>query len=700
MRNTTLNPQDATIDDLSERMIRILSDLTCFDKYAQYKKEYRRRETWEEIAVRQMTMHWEKFSRWPTNPLDDPWFHRTFMETFALLQERAVCGSMRAAQFAGKPIEINNARLYNCTFHHAKNIRVFREEMFLLLSGCGCGASIQFHHVDALPRLVRPTAEYTHVVEDSIEGWADAVNELMMAAFGERGGLWPVFDLSRIRPRGARLVTSGGKAPGPEPLRICLEKIRTRLEELLSRNILYLRPIDAGDILNYIADAVRSGGIRRAAKILLFSWGDRQMRQSKGNYEITHLDVLGDTLWDPDGKKVYLQYTDPTWPDEVLSKEIELGGSDFKRLVESGTLPWYYFHPERGRSNISAAALHGAVTEAEFRAFMAEVEANESGEPGIYWTYDLEEGPNPCVEIGLKADQCCNLTTMNGRKIRTQGDFNRIARAAAFLGTLQACYTDFTYLDREWKMRCERERLLGVSISGYATETVLVLDEQEAMDAAMECNERAAQVLGIAPAARVACMKPDGNSACFLGTSSGMGAWHSPYYLRRQRTGKDTAFWAYMSQNFPDACEDDFFDPNGGIIAVPIKAPEGAILREDESALDSLNRLKRLSDNWVRAGHRSGNNRHNVSCTINLKPEEWGPVTDWMWENRHSYHGIAVLPFDGGTYKQTPFEAISAKEWERRARLLVGCDIYSFPEEDDDTDLFGEIACGGGKCEI
>ena len=303
-------------------------------------------------------------------------------------------------------------------------------------------------------------------------------------------------------------------------------------------------------------------------------------------------------------------------------------------------------------------------------------------------------------EISLYPNQFCNLTEVNVSDVTSQEDLNARVRAAAIIGTLQAAYTDFHYLRPVWKETTERDALIGVGMTGIGSGAVLAFDLEEAARVVKETNEEFAKLLGINVAARTTTVKPSGTASCVVGSSSGIHAWHNDYYIRRMRVGKNEALYRYMVENFPNLVEDCVFKPHiEAVISIPQKAPEGAILRT-ESAMDLLERVKRFNLEWVRPGYRVGSNHHNVSCTISLKTEDWKPVGDWMWENRDHYTGISVLPYDGGTYKQAPFEDCTKEEYDRLMGFCKDIDLTQIIEMEDVTDLSGELACAGGACEV
>lgn len=284
--------------------------------------------------------------------------------------------------------------------------------------------------------------------------------------------------------------------------------------------------------------------------------------------------------------------------------------------------------------------------------------------------------------------------------ISSQDDLNERARAGAFLGTLQAGYTDFHYLRDIWRRTTEKDALLGVSMTGIASEDNLTLDYTMAANIVKEENKRVADLLGINVAARTTAVKPAGTTSLVLGTSSGIHAWHNDYYLRRIRLGKNEAIYTYLAIHHPELIEDEFFNPTiQAVVSVPQKAPHGAITRH-ENVFDILERVKLISSKWVKPGHRKGENTHNVSCTVSIKDDQWKDVGEWMWENRDYYNGLSVLPMDGGTYKQLPFEDITEDTYNELVKNLHTVDLSKVIELEDNTNLTDQAACSGGSCEV
>ena len=611
----------------------ILSDITVHMKYARYLPELERRENWEELVTRNKEMHLKKF----------PQLKDTIDWAYQYVYNKKVLPSMRSMQFGGKPIDVSPNRIFNCAYAPIDHMKVFGEIMFLLLGGTGVGYSVQNHHVEKLPAIHKPSGKRTrrYLIGDSIEGWSDSVNALMKVYF--TGGSKLRFDFSDIRPKGARLVTSGGKAPGPQPLKECLLKVQGILDG--KENGDQLTTIEVHDIICYIADAVLAGGIRRAALISLFSATDQHMLGAKS------------------GK-------------------------------------WYEANPQRGRANNSVVIMRHRIDKETFLDLWDRVKASGAGEPGFYFTNDKDYGCNPCCEISLRPFQFCNLTEINVSDVEDQDELDNRAQAAAIIGTLQAAYTDFHYLRPVWKRNTEKDYLIGVSMTGIASGKVLELDMSRAAKCVKELNAQVAKEIGIGPASRCTTVKPAGTTSLTLGTSSGIHAWHNDYYLRRIRVGKNESIYTYLQVNHPELIEDEFFRPHDtAVISVPQKAPEGSITRH-ESALDLLERVKKVHLEWVKVGHRKGQNTNNVSATITIKPNEWQEVGDWMWSNKHNYNGLSVLPYSEHSYKQAPFEDCTKEDYESLLPSLKEVNLDKVIEIDDNTNLTGELACAGGACEI
>ena len=613
----------------------ILSDITVYMKYAKYLPDMERRETWEELVTRNINMHIKKF----------PSLEEEIRSAYKDVYNKNILPSMRSLQFSGKPIEISPNRIYNCAYLPIESIEAFNETMFLLLGGTGVGYSVQKHHVDKLSPIIVPYEKRIRrfLIGDSIEGWADAIKFLMKSYLSGKRCSRIEFDYSDIRAKGARLVTSGGKAPGPQPLKECIVKITGILDA--KKDGSKLTTVEAHDIICHIADSVLAGGIRRAALISLFSATDEDMISCKS----------GD---------------------------------------------WWEKNPQRGRSNNSAVLVRHKITKSFFMNLWKRIELSGSGEPGTYFTNDRDWGTNPCCEIALRPYQFCNLCEVNASDVDSQENFEQRVKHASLIGTIQASYTNFHYLRGIWKETTEKDALIGISMTGIGSGVVTKFDLGSAVKVAIDENIRVANIIGINTSSRVTTVKPAGTTSLALGTSSGIHAWHNDYYIRRIRVGKNESMYKFLAKNHPELIEDEYFRPHDtAVIGIPQKAPDGAIMRT-ESPIDLLERIKDISTRWVKPGHINGNNTHNISATISLKPEEWYDAGEWMWKNRSYYNGLSVLPYDGGNYIQAPFEDCAKEKYEELMNTLKQVKLSNIIELEDDTDLSGELACAGGACEI
>lgn len=609
----------------------ILSELIIYMKYARYLPELNRRETWQEICNRYEGMMAEKY----------PQLAEEISEVMTWVHQKKVLPSMRAMQFAGPAIARNHSRIYNCAYLPVDNIRAFSETLFLLLGGTGVGYSVQFHHVEKLPPIKKAENRKRFLIGDSLEGWADAVKVLLKGYFNESNYI-PEFDYGDIRPKGARLVTAGGKAPGPEPLKICIAHVQSILDRKKEGE--KLTPLECHDMMCHLANAVLAGGIRRSAMISLFSHGDEEMLTCKfGN--------------------------------------------------------WWELNEQRGRANNSVVLPRENTTREAFFKLWKKIEISGSGEPGFYFTNDVDWGTNPCCEIALRPFQFCNLCEVNVSDVEIQEELNARSRAAAYLGTLQAGFTDFHYLRDEWKATTEQDALIGVGMTGIASGKVMKLDLNEAAEEVKRINLEVSSKIGIEFAARCTTIKPSGTSSLVLGTSSGIHAWHNDFYLRRIRIGKNEALYTYLLIHHPELLEEDMLNSKQAIVCIPQMAPQGSILRT-EDVMQLLERIKKFNEWWVRKGFRRGNNANNVSATVSIDDKDWDRVGEWMWENKASYNGLSVLPFDSGNYKQAPFEDISEATFKEMEKSLSALDLTQVIETDDHTDHKAEAACAGGECQI
>lgn len=595
-----------------------LQNYTFTSKYARYIPELKRRETWREAVDRVKNMMLDKYQEYPDVHQDIEW-------AYDLMYKKRVLGSQRALQFGGKPVLKHMARGYNCCSSYIDRLRFFQECMYLLLCGTGTGFSVQKHHIDKLPKLIKYKNENkSFIIEDSIEGWSNAIGVLVSSYF-EQSELFSEytaknidFKFHKIRPEGSFLSSSSGKAPGPEPLKRALIKIKQVLDNCLLNQL--FRPIDAYDIVMHSSDAVLSGGVRRSATICIFSLDDADMMSAKtGN--------------------------------------------------------WFEENPQRGRSNNSCLLLRNKITFKEFENIIKH--SKEFGEPAFYWSDNTEQIPNPCVEIsfycydleGNSGWQFCNLSTINCGKIKTKDDFFEASKAAAIIGTLQAGFTKFPYLGQISENITEREALLGVSMTGIMDQHNICLDKEIQKQAAKivkETNKLIAKKININVAARTTCVKPEGTTSCLLGTSSGIHPHHAKRYIRRVQTNRTEPVYQYF-KIFNESCtQKSVWSANDTdeVISFPIEVEDGAKTKNQISALELLEIVRNTQINWVHAGRNKELCsqpwlQNNVSNTITIKQDEWEEVTKFIYNNREYFCGVSLLPESGDKdYAQAPFTTV------------------------------------------
>ncbi len=605
-------------------------------KYSKYMPEKKRRETWEETVLRNKSMHLAKF----------PQVADEIEKAYELVLAKKILPSMRSMQFGGAGIMQNNARMYNCSAIGIDSVQAFRDVFYLLLCGAGVGFSVRYNFVNKLPQLCKRTG-ITEIFtpEDSIEGWADCAAALMKAYFETGNDI--EFDLSPIRPKGALIKSSMCSAPGSEPLAKTLDNLKILFDKKIANGETKLTSLDCYDICCFLSEAVLAGGVRRSAMICLFDKDDDLMLHAKeGN--------------------------------------------------------WWEANPQRGLSNNSVQFDRENTTREDFDKIFTQCQESGCGEPGVVWSNTNDWLVNPCCEISMPSKGFCNLTSVNLGDIESQEDFNNRAYYAALIGTLQAGYTDFKYIDNEWKQNAKDMALIGVSLTGIASHPDLKkLDFKQAVESVKAANEDIAKKIGINTADRLTTVKPDGTGSLVLGTSSGIHPWHAKHYIRRLRINKMEPLYAYMSENFPQLVEDEEMNPEkNAVISMVIRAPEGAVTRRNENALEFLERVKYIFENWVVPGHVSGENYNNVSCTCNIKNHEWDDVRNWMWENRANYTGISLLPYSDSSYVQAPFEDTNEEVYKEFAESVPELHLERIEEEKNFVNFGAEAACGGGGCEL
>ena len=628
---------------MSNPSTEFLSELIRYMKYSRYLPELKRRETWGETILRNKQMHLDKYADKMT-----PKLRGHIDRAYELAMDKRVLPSGRSLQFGGAPILAKENKMYNCAGVGIDSTLVFSDLIYGLLCGNGIGFNVCRHFVDKLPEFPKSfDKKVIFVIPDSIEGWSDAVKFLFDSM---QKGEYPEFDGSVIRPKGALIRSSMCAAPGPQPLLDALAAIRKIITERIASGHEKLSPLNCFDICCHIADSVVSGGVRRSACICLFDADDDEMLHCKdGNY------------WEHD--------------------------------------------PQRARSNNSVQFDRDNITKEEFERIFDICRNSGTGEPGFFvMNKELDGTPwtvNPCGEIAFKSKGYCNLTTMNVSTVKNQADFNELCYYTSVLGTLQAGYIDLKYITPEWRENIVKDALIGVAMTGIAGIDIKTLNLAEGVDAVMRANKDIAEIIGIDLAARCTTIKPDGTCAPLMQASSGVHCWHSPFFIRRVRVAKTEPLYKYLMENNPEIVEDDIISPTTtAVMSFYVKAPDGAICRKDETALEFLDRVKYLNINWVRAGHRSGTNYNNVSCTVNVKDDEWDGVCAWMWENRNNYNGISLMPYSDANYKQAPFEEITEEEYLKGSELQKELDLSKVKEEKNFVDFSADAVCTAGGCEI
>ncbi len=615
--------------------LKALSEYTLYAKYSHYLPDKKRRETWPEIVDRVFGMHERKFS----NILaENEEFREEFDFAKRMVRKKRVLGSQRALQFGGPWIEKENFKIFNCSATYIDRLRAFQEAMYVLLCGVGLGFSVQRHHTNRLPELRSIGATWRKFkIEDSIQGWSDAIGAVVNSYFQENKSEFPdlsghkvIFDYSEIRQEGA-LIAGQFKAPGPAGLEESLEKIRSLIERRLNSEKFKsdkskgkLRPIDCYDIVMFASDAVLSGGVRRSATICQFDADDEEMIKSKtGN--------------------------------------------------------WFAENPQRARSNNSAVLIKGQTSREQFHNLIEST--RKFGEPGFIWVDDKDICYNPCAEIGLYPQtedgksgvQTCNLTEINGKFCATEEDFYQACRASAIIGTMQAAYSDFNYLLKETKQIVQREALLGASITGFMDNPEVLLNEdiqRKGAEEVKKTNRKIAKMLGINEAARATCVKPAGSTSCILGTASGIHPHHARRYIRRVQANRNEFPAQLYKEKNPLAVDKSVWSSSGTdeVVAFLCEVPRGAILKNSITAVEFLEFVKKTQGNWVEFGTNEDKCvrkyiRHNVSVTAIVNDSEWDIVEDFIFQNQKLFAGISLLPSSGDLdYQQAPFSTVLTPE--------------------------------------
>ena len=639
---------------MSQTIANPYENFIALSRYAKWVESESRRETWGETVDRYfnfMTNHLEVNH----NYIPD---EKMVAELKKFVFERNVMPSMRSVMTSGAALERDNVAGYNCAFLPVDSPRSFDETMYVLMCGTGVGFSVEYKYINKLPAVPEKLekSDTVIVVEDSKQGWAKAYRELLALLWT---GHIPAIDVSKVRPAGARLKTMGGRSSGPQPLVNLFDFTIAKFKNAAGRN---LKPIECHDIMCKIGEVVVVGGVRRSAMISLSNINDIEMAQAKsGNW------------WENNSQRA-LSNNSVAYSRKP---EMEQFIAEWKSLYDSKS-------GERGIYNVAAA----------------QAQAAKFGrrDPEIHY------GTNPCSEIILRPYQFCNLSEVVLRENDTKKDIQRKVELATILGTWQSTLTDFKYLRKVWKDNTEEERLLGVSLTGQfghkfmsGKEDIVALEEflMSMRDRAREVNKEEAGKIGIPESAAITCVKPSGTVSQLVGVSSGMHPWHSEYYIRTVRGSKGDPLSTFLKEvGIP--VEDDVMKPNDTyVFSFPVKAPEGAITRNDLTAIEHLNTWLVYQRAWC---------EHKPSITVSVKEDEWMEVGAWVYKNFDEVSGISFLPYSDHSYKQAPYQEVTEQEYlELLAKMPsnIRWEDLSFYETEDGTSPTATLACSSdGNCEL
>ena len=639
MSNTIANPYENFI---------------ALSRYARWIPEENRRETWGETV--------DRYFDYMLNHLKE---NHNYIPTEKLVAElkdgvfkRNVMPSMRSVMTSGAALERDNVAGYNCAFLPVDSPRSFDETMYILMCGTGVGFSVEYKYINKLPAVPESLEKSTTVitVEDSKQGWAKAYRELLALLWS---GQIPAIDVSKVRPAGARLKTMGGRSSGPQPLVNLFDFTIAKFKNAAGRN---LKPIECHDIMCKIGEVVVVGGVRRSAMISLSNINDIEMAQAKsGNW------------WEQSPQRA-LSNNSVAYSRKP---DMEQFIAEWKSLYDSKS-------GERGIYNVAAA--------------QAQAAKYGRRDPDIHY------GTNPCSEIILRPYQFCNLSEVVLREGDTKKDIERKVELATILGTWQSTLTDFKYLRKIWKDNTEEERLLGVSLTGQfgnkfmsGKEDLVSLEAflMNLRESARETNKKEAGKIGIPESAAITCVKPSGTVSQLVGVSSGMHAWHSPYYIRTVRGSKGDPISVFLKEvGIP--VEDDVMKPNETyVFSFPVKAPEGAIVRNDLTAIEHLNIWLVYQRAWC---------EHKPSITVSVKEDEWMEVGAWVYKHFDEVSGISFLPHSDHSYKQAPYQEVTKAEYDALVAKMpkeIRWEDLSFYETEDGTSTNATLACSSdGNCEL
>lgn len=616
-------------------------------RYARWRDEDKRRETWTE-TVRRLVNYYDLVGN--KDKENTTFTHREWQEIYDAIYNLEVMPSMRSLMTAGPALDRDNVASYNCAYLPVDHPYAFDEAMYILMCGTGVGFSVERNYTEQLPAVpeeLHPSETIIHV-RDSKIGWAKAFRQLLAMLYS---GDVPKWDVSNLRPAGARLKTFGGRASGPEPL---VDLFNFTVELFRKAQGRKLSTIECHDLMCKVADIVVVGGVRRSAMISLSDVVDDRMRVAK-------------------------------------------------------TGEWYKTNGQRRLANNSAVYRD---RRPDMDLFMKEWSAlyeSKSGERGLFSRYACQNiagrngrrdpnhnfGTNPCSEIILRPFQFCNLSEVVVRSGDSIEDIKRKARIAAILGTIQSTFTNFRYLRKIWRTNCEEERLLGVSLTGVFDNPKLLRDEglAEVKQVVIDTNKEWAERLGINQSTATTCVKPSGTVSQLVNAASGMHGRHAPFYLRAVRADvKDPLTQFLIGEQFPH--EEDVMNPQNVVFYFPQKSPKTSLMRDSLTAVENLEVWKKLQDIWC---------EHKPSVTISVKEDEWMKVGAWVYDNFDQVSGVSFLPYDGGSYRQAPYQDLTEeeyKEWVSKMPKMVDWMKLQDFEKEDNTTGSQELSCTGGVCEI
>ena len=639
---------------MSKTIANPYENFIALSRYARWISEDNRRETWGETV--------DRYFSFMLNHLKENYNYIPDEKLVAELKngvfERNVMPSMRSVMTSGVALERDNVAGYNCAFLPVDSPRSFDETMYILMCGTGVGFSVEYKYINKLPAVPESLEKSTTVitVEDSKQGWAKAYRELLALLWS---GQIPAIDVSKVRPAGARLKTMGGRSSGPQPLINLFDFTIAKFKSATGRN---LKPIECHDIMCKIGEVVVVGGVRRSAMISLSNINDIEMAQAKsGNW------------WEANTQRA-LSNNSVAYSRKP---EMEQFIAEWKSLYDSKS-------GERGIYNVAAA--------------QAQAAKYGRRDPDIHY------GTNPCSEIILRPYQFCNLSEVVLRENDTKKEIERKVELATILGTWQSTLTDFKYLRKIWKDNTEEERLLGVSLTGQfghkfmsGKEDLVSLEAflMTLRESARVKNKDEAGKIGIPESAAITCVKPSGTVSQLVGVSSGMHAWHSPYYIRTVRGSKGDPISTFLKEvGIP--VEDDVMKPNDTyVFSFPVKAPEGAIVRNDLTAIEHLNIWLVYQRAWC---------EHKPSITVSVKEDEWMEVGAWVYKHFDEVSGISFLPHSDHSYKQAPYQEVDKAEYDALVAKMpkdIRWEDLSFYETEDGTSTNATLACSSdGNCEL